>query len=78
MIGIDVLAKQSHFAHARSAESLDFGNYATSRTRGLRTARVGYHAKGAKLIASFLHGHESRNAACLDTLRRRRYQKIKF
>src|SRR5262249_40238699 len=68
MIGIDVLANQSHLAYARPAKRFDFGHYAFDRTRGFRATRVRYDTKGAKFIATFLHGHEGGHSAGANAL----------
>ena len=78
VIGVDVLADQRDFAHAGRRQPLDFGDDLRHRPRNFRAARVGHDAEGAELVAAFLHGDESGDAARADRRRARRGEMIEF
>ena len=71
MIGIDVLSDERDFAHAMVDEPLHVVHDLLDRARDLGAAGVGHDAKGAELVAAFLHRHEGGNAARADHRRRR-------
>ena len=55
VIAVDVLAQQCDFAHAFGNQPRRLGQDPRGRARHLCAARIGHHAKGAKLVAAFLH-----------------------
>jgi hypothetical protein len=63
MPGIHVLPKQGDFARPGIDHAARFRDHRGSRPARLRAARVGHHAKAAKLVAAFLDGEESREPA---------------
>ena len=63
MIGIHILADQRYLAHTRFGQPFDLCDNLFNRSRDFSAARVGHYAKRAELVASFLHGDESGNAA---------------
>src|SRR5262245_28101229 len=74
MVGIYILAKKRHFAHAGSGEAsrlgFDLGNW----TRKLSSSGIRHNAESAELVATFLNGEERCDAALRHDLR----QMIKF
>ena len=72
VIGVDVLADQRDLAHAGIGEPLDLGDDLGDRPRDFGAARIGHDAEGAELVAAFLHGDESRDAARARRLAARR------
>ena len=63
MIGIHVLPDQRHLAHAGIGQPLDLSDDLFNWPRNFSAARVRHHAKGAELVAAFLHCDEGGNAA---------------
>ena len=63
VIGVDVLAEQRDLAHARAGERSRLGDDCRDRPRDFGAARIGHDAEGAELVAAFLHGDESADAA---------------
>src|SRR5690349_1069245 len=78
VIGVDVLSNQRHLAYPGLGEQFDFANEAVDRAGKFGTARIGYDAKRAKLVAAFLYGDESANAARADCTRGWRGKRGKF
>ena len=78
MIGVDVLAEQRHFAHACGDQRLHLSGDPRHRPRALRAARKRHDAKCAKLVAAFLHGDESGDAALARLGARRGRKMIKL
>ena len=74
MIGVDVLAEQRHFAHARRRQPLRFSDDLGNGARNLRTARIGHHTEATELVAAFLHGQKRGDAALADDVRLGRRQ----
>src|SRR5262249_13341152 len=74
VIRIDVLPEKGDLAHPGTDEAARLGQDLRYRTRILRTARVGYDAEAAKLVAAFLHRQECGYAVRL----RRLWQVIEF
>ena len=69
VIGVDVLANERDLAHAVVGESLHVVDDLRHRARDFRAARIGHDAEGAELVATFLHGDESGDAARADRVR---------
>ena len=69
VIGVDVLPNEGDLAHAVVGEPLHVVDDLRHRARDFRAARIGHHAEGAELVAAFLHGDESGNAARADRIR---------
>ena len=78
VIGVHVLPDQRHLAHARGGQPFDLGDDLADRTRDFAAARIGHHAEGAELVATFLHGDEGGNPALGDRLARRRGEHVEF
>ncbi len=77
-IGVDVLADQRDLAHAGVDEAHGLGDDLGDGTRRFGAARIGHDAKRAELVAPFLHGDESRNAAGANLRATGRGQDAKF
>ena len=56
-IGVDVLAKQAHLAHAVGAQAVDLGHDVLEATAALASAHVGHDAVAAKVVAARHDGH---------------------
>ncbi len=78
MIGVDVLPDQRELAHAVLGEPLHVIDDFLDRAGDFRAARVRHHAEGAELVAAFLHGDESRDAARADRIRFRLRQEAEL
>src|SRR5260370_368922 len=78
VIGMAVLADERDFAHAGVRQPLDFGEDFVRRPRRLHAARVRHDAKGAELVAAFLHSDEGRYTAAADRGAARRCEVIEF
>ena len=78
VIGVDVLADQRDFAHAVVGEPQHVVDDLCDRTRYLGAPRIGHHAEGAELVASFLNGDEGGNAARANRIGLRRGQKAEL
>ena len=63
VIGIHVLAQKRQLPHPARHEIARLGQDAVHRAADLGPARVGHHAKGAKLVAAFLHRQKRRRPA---------------
>ena len=61
--GVDVLAEQSDFAHARIGQRAGLFRDAQDGPRVFGAARIGHHAKRAELVATLLNGEEGRRSA---------------
>ncbi len=60
--GVDVLAKQRHFAHPGLGELFRLRHDLRHRPRHFRTTRIRHHAEGAELVAALLHGEKGGHA----------------
>ena len=78
VIGVDVLADQRDFAHARIGKPCDLGDDARDRPRHFDAARIGHDAERAELVAAFLHGDERRHTARADRIARRSLQHLEL
>ena len=78
VIGVDVLPDQRDFTHAIVGEPQHVVDDFRDRTGYFGAAGIGHHAKRAKLVATFLHSDERRNAAGADRCRVRRRQKAEL
>src|SRR5215469_8788883 len=58
VIGVYILTKKSDLAHPRARGVARFGDDLDHRTRVFSAARIGHHAKVAKLVTSFLNGEK--------------------
>src|SRR5215510_12351948 len=63
MIGVYILSDKRDLAHPGQGQALHFGGNLFDGPRNFTTARIGHDAESAELVATFLHGHESGNAA---------------
>ena len=69
MIGVDVLTKQGHLAHAGRGQTLGLGDDLGDRPRDLLATGVGHDTEGTELVAAFLHGEKGGHAARLNPSR---------
>ena len=72
VIGVDVLADERDFAHARAREAGDLVEDLSHRPRGLGAAGIRHDAERAELVAALLHRHEGGDAAAANGVRRGR------
>src|SRR5262249_59100794 len=63
VVGIYILANQSHLTNTRFSEPLELCNNVFNWTRHFSAACVGHDTERAELVASFLHRNESGYAA---------------
>ena len=66
VIGIHVLPDECYLAHAGIGQPLDFGDDLFNWPRDFGSTCVGHYAKRAELVATFLYGDKSGNAALGD------------
>ena len=63
VIGVHILPEKGQLAGAGCHKAARLFNHALRRPREFRAARIGHHAEGAELVASFLHRKKGRGPA---------------